>query len=124
MTPRQLDRPIRFTSFPAVVMAATLAMTGCYVDSFPVSGAPHEDADADGFSGSGDCNDADATIFPGADERCDDGIDNDCDGNTDALDPECDAGAGGSGGSDGAGGAGGSGGAVGSSGAGGSGGGL
>ena len=35
-----------------------------------------------------DCNDEDATSFPGADERCD-GADNDCDGTTDedAVDP-------------------------------------
>ncbi len=38
---------------------------------------------------SGDCNDGDSAIFPGADEWCD-GVDNDCDGATDeedALDP-------------------------------------
>ncbi len=27
-----------------------------------------------------DCNDADAAVFPGANETCDDGVDNDCDG--------------------------------------------
>ena len=37
-----------------------------------------------------DCDDADATINPGANESCRDRIDNDCDGLTDGADPECD----------------------------------
>jgi len=41
------------------------------------------DDDGDGFSeADGDCDDADATIYPGADEFCD-GIDSDCDGTVD-----------------------------------------
>ncbi len=37
------------------------------------------DADGDGFAEPEDCNDTDATVFPGADELCD-GVDQDCDG--------------------------------------------
>lgn len=60
------------------------------------------DADEDGFGDgdpviscdpvegysteNGDCDDGDATAFPGAEELCGDGIDSDCDGE----DPECD----------------------------------
>ena len=44
------------------------------------SGASTIDFDADGYSADVDCDDANATIFPGAPERCDNGRDNDCDG--------------------------------------------
>ncbi len=37
------------------------------------------DADGDGFAQEVDCNDADAAVYPGADEHCD-GADEDCDG--------------------------------------------
>ena len=42
--------------------------------------APCADGDADGSCTPFDCDAADATIFPGAPEVCDDGIDQDCDG--------------------------------------------
>ena len=61
------------------------------------------DMDCDGFSLEGgncgpvDCEDTDANIYPGTtqtegpagDATCSDGLDNDCDGLTDALDPDC-----------------------------------
>jgi len=40
------------------------------------------DADNDGYYADEDCNDGDATIYPTADELCDQ-VDNDCDGETD-----------------------------------------
>ena len=36
-----------------------------------------------------DCNDSNDTIYPGAIENCNDGVDNDCDGDTDGNDTEC-----------------------------------
>ncbi len=38
------------------------------------------DADCDGFPASVDCNDAGATVHPGAPEKCGDGVDQDCKG--------------------------------------------
>jgi Putative metal-binding motif len=39
-----------------------------------------QDADGDGYTQDFDCNDWDASIYPGGPEFCGDGIDNDCDG--------------------------------------------
>ena len=53
------------------------------------------DADGDGFfaeEGCGevfDCDDGDSFVFPGADEVCDDLVDNDCDGDVDGEDADC-----------------------------------
>jgi hypothetical protein len=42
-----------------------------------------------------DCNDSNANVNPGATEVCDDGVDNDCDGDTDSADADCASGGGG-----------------------------
>ncbi len=51
------------------------------------------DSDGDGWvsmaSGGTDCDDAQAMAFPGLPEKCTDGIDNDCSGAIDCLDPAC-----------------------------------
>ncbi len=41
------------------------------------------DGDNDGVDSSSDCDDGDPNVYPGADETCDDAIDNDCDATTD-----------------------------------------
>lgn len=53
----------------------------------PIGGNP--DNDGDGFTSPGDCNDEDADIHPGADEMCEDDIDNDCNGAVDENDVQC-----------------------------------
>ncbi len=50
---------------------------------------PCTDQDADGACADVDCDDMDPASFPGAEEICDDGRDNDCDGDLDALDDAC-----------------------------------
>ena len=49
-----------------------------------------DDYDADGFTiCDEDCNDDDASVYPGANEICDDGIDNDCNLLIDCDDSQC-----------------------------------
>ena len=50
----------------------------------------YEDNDGDGYFGSDDCNDSDANVHINAIEVCN-GIDDDCDGQTDAQDSDIDS---------------------------------
>ncbi len=52
---------------------------GCY---------PVQDYDEDGVRCDEDCDDHDATVFPGADDPCGDGLDQDCDGEDACAEPD------------------------------------
>ena len=59
-----------------------------------VTNPDQTDDDNDTFGAACDCDDNEPLANPGltesiADGNCADGIDNDCDGNTDAADPDC-----------------------------------
>jgi len=56
------------------------------------------DYDGDGALAINDCDDTQGAAFPGNSEICDDGIDNDCDGDIDSADSDCAASSGGGGG--------------------------
>lgn len=65
-----------------------VGLAGCAEDGPDpccINPAPDYDLDDDGFdsdatNGGGDCDDNDSKIYPGAEEVCDDAIDQDCDG--------------------------------------------
>ena len=61
----------------SVVLLLTLALTACPKDPYAAA-----DADGDGWDAGSDCDDADASVYPGADEVCN-GLDDDCDAEVD-----------------------------------------
>jgi hypothetical protein len=65
-------------------VSVVLLMGACTRDTI-VAFDVTEDADGDGFALVEDCNDADAAVFPGAEETCN-GIDDDCNGVVDGDD--------------------------------------
>lgn len=66
---------------PALVPARDVADTQWEPES--------DDADGDGVEDEADCAPDDAQIFPGADEICNDGQDNNCDALIDGEDAAC-----------------------------------
>ena len=70
-------------SFMVVYGADATEAENLYLDH--VSTYCSLDADGDGYGVEEDCDDSDASVYPGADESCD-GVDNDCDGTVDEDD--------------------------------------
>ncbi len=60
-----------------IVLALFALTTGCRPDPVEDSGTDPVDADNDGWFDDEDCDDGDASVYPGASEYCD-GLDNDC----------------------------------------------
>jgi hypothetical protein len=76
-----------------LLLLATLLLTACPAPkpSDDTGLAGEVDMDGDGYPSAEDCDDGDAAVFPGAQERCN-GYDDDCDGFVDDEDPGLDDG--------------------------------
>lgn len=78
------------TTSPGAVATWVLSVQGGALSLAPKAGV---DADKDGYSAPADCDDTDKARHPGQAEVCTGGVDDDCDGLTDAADPSCAPGA-------------------------------
>jgi len=65
--------------YSLLLMVGSLLTTTAYLNVSQTCGCGDEDADTDGSCASDDCDDSDASVYPGAEELCD-SKDNDCDG--------------------------------------------
>ncbi len=103
---RQQESTCPFCSRPSTLrrgmhavggVVTTLVLSACYgapIPDYKLETADTNDtsasidADGDSFTSDVDCDDTDAAINPGAEEICDDLLDNDCDDLVDAEDTE------------------------------------
>jgi hypothetical protein len=68
-----------------ILSLAAILCVGCPPEGDPIkddTGVEYTDADGDGYNSDEDCDDSDPSVYPGAEESCDE-IDNDCDGEVD-----------------------------------------
>lgn len=76
-----------------MTMMTPIVLAACYgvADKSGHTGDSLEPVDADGdtYDELVDCDDGNAAVNPGAEEVCDDTIDNDCDGKIDTEDDDC-----------------------------------
>ncbi|TNE89776.1 MAG: hypothetical protein EP330_10225 [Deltaproteobacteria bacterium] len=70
----------RSTAAAALLLGLTAGLPGCAGGGNALYGMPEVDDDNDGYSNFEDCDDSDASIYPGADDPEGDGIDQNCDG--------------------------------------------